>query len=199
MPGRQNAGRWVQQLSQKDSETQAPGAKGNGNWASGLGWTEELSSLSFCVDGAEPPESRVPLFIRWCLWFQDCRNQRGMRSQGGSSTSVPPNLLQTSVAHSQAGGTGLQEAHVTVSDHSLLRVHRGPLHRQPRLQSHGPSGQSGRLSCTTKHTGPPGCGHWPAGTSHPHVGPHRLSTEQACSTVLSKPQEHDTVSPFRRR
>ena len=120
MPGRQNAGRWVQQLSQKDSETQAPGAKGNGNWASGLGWTEELSSLSFCVDGAEPPESRVPLFIRWCLWFQDCRNQRGMRSQGGSSTSVPQNLLQTSVAHSQAGGTGLQEAHVTVSDHSLL-------------------------------------------------------------------------------
>lgn len=87
----------------------------------------------------------------------------------------PQNLLQTSVARSKVGGKGLQEAHMTFSDHSLLNVHRMALHRQPRLQSHKTSGQPGRLSCTAKHTGPPGCGHWPAGTSHPHVGPTGLA------------------------
>ena len=56
-------------------ETRAPGTKGNGNWASGLRWREELSSLCFCVDGAERPESLVPLFIRWHLWFLDCRKE----------------------------------------------------------------------------------------------------------------------------
>lgn len=85
-----------------------------------------------------PPEVSVPLEQSGLthelpsssglfLWFRDCRNQRGTMSQRDSPTRVPRRTLQTSVAHSQAGGKGLREAHVMVSKHSLLNMaQRGP-------------------------------------------------------------------------
>lgn len=83
--------------------------------------------------------------------------------------------MWTSVAHSAlAGGEGLQKVYVMVSDHSLLNGAQRGLSigsHSYRIVKHLASPKA-QLDCQAH--GPPGCGHQPAGTSHPCVRPTGL-------------------------
>lgn len=133
---------------------------------------------------------KLPSSSELFLWFRDCRNQRGNKVAARLSHECPQKHAADicgPLSGRRQGAPG--GPHDGFRSQPPQRAQRG-LATGSHSCSHKTSGLSGRFSYAAKHTGPPGCGHRPAGTSRPHVGPHRPRMDHACSIVFLKPQEH---------